>query len=238
MPTTLPFATPGYRRERAATAPSHWLAVPEPHARRALNVVIALLGILITAPVMFLIALAIRWTSPGPIFFVQTRVGLDRRHRTRASGSSKGSDQGGCPFAMFKFRTMRAQPTEAEQVWARPDDDRVTPLGRLLRKTRLDELPQLFNVLRGDMNVVGPRPEQPAIFARLREQIPAYTVRQRTRPGITGLAQVQLAYDSSIEDVKRKVALDLAYLRRQSVIEDLRIMLSTFPVMLGRRGGW
>jgi lipopolysaccharide/colanic/teichoic acid biosynthesis glycosyltransferase len=99
-------------------------------------------------------------------------------------------------------------------------------------------LPQLFNVLVGDMNVVGPRPEQPAIFARLRRQIHAYTARQRTRPGITGLAQISQCYDRDIEDVRRKVEFDLRYLRRQSVLEDLRIMLLTFPVMLGRRGGW
>src|SRR3989449_3970546 len=106
---------------------------------------------------------------------------------------------------MYKFRTMRPAGTGDPQTWAAPDDQRVTPLGRVLRKLRLDELPQLFNVLLGDMNVVGPRPEQPAIFAALRPQVHAYAQRQRTRPGITGLAQVTLSYDRDIADVRRKV---------------------------------
>jgi lipopolysaccharide/colanic/teichoic acid biosynthesis glycosyltransferase len=239
MPTTLDLAAPVLRRERSAAAAFSWLAVPEPPARRLLNVAIALIGIFVTLPVMALIALAIRCTSPGPIVYVQTRVGLDRRTHLRYRDRHTEEDMGGVPFRMYKFRTMHVQAASADpQVWACPDDDRVTSIGRILRKTRLDELPQLFNVLHGDMNVVGPRPEQPEIFASLRRTIHAYTVRQRTRPGITGLAQVSQAYDRDVEDVKRKVALDLTYLRRQSVLEDLRIMLLTFPVMIGRRGGW
>jgi len=124
------------------------------------------------------------------------------------------------------------------QVWATRNDPRVTPLGRVLRQYRLDELPQLFNVLRGEMNVVGPRPEQPAIFARLREQIPHYQERQRVRPGITGWAQVNQRYDTSIADVQRKVALDLEYVARESVLEDVRILARTVPVVLLRRGAW
>jgi lipopolysaccharide/colanic/teichoic acid biosynthesis glycosyltransferase len=215
-------------------------ALPEPPARRILNILIALVGIIVTLPVMALIAAAIKASSPGPVLYFQTRIGLDRRRTVRHPSIGSADDQGGRPFRMFKFRTMKPVPvaSEGQQVWARPDDDRITPIGRWLRKFRLDELPQLFNVLVGDMNVVGPRPEQPAIFARLRREIHAYIVRQRTRPGITGLAQINLHYDRELEDVRRKVALDLAYLRQQSVWEDLRIMLLTFPVMLGRRGGW
>lgn len=237
MPTTYNFAAPSLRRERpSAAAFLSWLAVPEPPARRILNVLIALVGICLTLPLMALIAVALKFSSPGPLLFIQTRIGLDRRGHSRREPDT---DQGGVPFRMYKFRTMQVRPAgEDPQVWARPDDDRITPLGRLLRKTRLDELPQLFNVLLGDMNVVGPRPEQPAIFARLRNQIHAYTARQRTRPGITGLAQISQCYDRDLEDVRRKVEYDLRYLRRQSVVEDLRIMLLTFPVMLGRRGGW
>src|SRR5204862_4765752 len=127
--------------------------------------------------------------------------------------------------------TMRAAPENgARQVWAVPDDDRVTPVGRVLRKFRLDELPQLINVLKGDMNIVGPRPEQPAIFVYLREQIEGYQRRQRVRPGITGWAQINLAYDQSVEDVRRKVALDLEYIHRQSALEDFKIMCRTLPV--------
>ena len=122
------------------------------------------------------------------------------------------------------------------QVWARADDNRITPVGRVLRKLRLDELPQLWNVLRGDMNVVGPRPEQPRIFVALAEQIEGYQRRQRVRPGITGWAQINLAYDRSVDDVRQKLAFDLEYIRNQSALEDLRIMLRTPAVMLGRRG--
>jgi lipopolysaccharide/colanic/teichoic acid biosynthesis glycosyltransferase len=123
-------------------------------------------------------------------------------------------------------------------VWASRNDSRVTPVGRVLRRCRLDELPQLFNVLRGDMNIVGPRPERPSIFCRLREEIPDYPLRQRTRPGITGWAQIRQAYDTCIEDARNKVRLDLEYLQRRDLLEDLRIMLKTIPVMLFRRGGW
>jgi len=123
-------------------------------------------------------------------------------------------------------------------VYKLVNDQRVTRLGRLLRRSSIDELPQLFNVLRGDMNVVGPRPEQPVIFVQLREQMEAYQRRQRVRPGITGLAQVALPYDRSVDDVRRKLACDLEYIKRQSTLEDLRIMLRTLPVMLGARGAW
>jgi lipopolysaccharide/colanic/teichoic acid biosynthesis glycosyltransferase len=239
MPTILSFDAAALRRidpSRAATPSSP----PEPLARRILNILIAAVGIVLTLPLMACIALAIKCTSPGPVLYLQTRVGLDRRRGVRHPAVGSAEDQGGQPFRMYKFRTMKVAPTTAStaQVWARPDDDRITAIGRWLRKLRLDELPQLFNVLLGDMNVVGPRPEQPAIFAKLRREIHAYVVRQRTRPGITGLAQINLHYDQQLEDVRRKVALDLAYLRRQSVWEDLRIMLLTFPVMIGRRGGW
>jgi lipopolysaccharide/colanic/teichoic acid biosynthesis glycosyltransferase len=123
-------------------------------------------------------------------------------------------------------------------VWAQKQDPRVTPLGRILRKTRLDELPQLLNVVRGEMNIVGPRPERPSIVARLRRDIGEYGFRHRAKPGITGLAQINHSYDSSVDDVRVKVRYDLEYLRRQSLFEDARIMLLTIPVMLFRRGGW
>src|SRR5207237_9133825 len=135
-----------------------------------------------------------------------------------------------------KLRTMRADSGDrARQVWTAPDDERVTVIGRLLRRLRLDELPQLIDVLRGDMNIVGPRPEQPAIFVYLREQIEGYQRRQRVRPGITGWAQVNQGYDQSVEDVRRKLTYDLEYIRRQSAIEDLRIMVRTLPMILLRR---
>ena len=140
-------------------------------------------------------------------------------------------------FTIYKFRTMRVGCGE-HQVWARPGDTRVTPLGRILRRLRLDELPQLFNVLKGDMNVVGPRPEQPSIFVELRQEIPQYPRRQQVLPGITGWAQVNHHYDRQLADVAHKLELDLEYLQRVSPAEDLRIMARTFPVMLRGEGGW
>ena len=206
---------------------------------RALNVVLAALALVILLPVMALIALTIRYASCGPVFYSQVRIGLDRRSRRSGSDERRVYDLGGKPFRMYKFRTMctDAEP-DGKAVWARKMDPRVTPVGRVLRRTRLDELPQLWNVLRGEMNIVGPRPERPCIFAELRETIPEYPLRQRVKPGITGWAQVNQAYDCCLEDVRNKVQKDIEYLRRQSLSEDLRIMSLTVPVVLFRRGGW
>jgi lipopolysaccharide/colanic/teichoic acid biosynthesis glycosyltransferase len=227
-----------------ASAPSQVLGrsnpvhlAPSERARRAVNVAVAAVGLLLVTPVMALIALAIRLTSPGPIFYRQTRIGLDRRHGL-GGNYRRRVDLGGKPFTILKFRTMRTDRGGAPEVWASADDPRVTPLGRVLRKYRLDELPQLLNVLRGEMNVVGPRPEQPTIFASLRAQVPGYSLRQRVRPGITGWAQINHHYDVTVEDVRRKVGLDLEYLGRSSVTEDLRIMLQTVPAVVLRQGGW
>ena len=207
-------------------------------ARRALNVAVALLGIVLTFPLWVVIAALIKLTSRGPVFHVQTRVGVC----TRATGPSRHDprrkrDLGGRPFRIYKFRTMYLDAEkETGAVWARPDDPRITPVGGFLRKFRLDELPQLVNVLKGDMNVVGPRPERPTIFSTLREAIPNYQLRQKTRPGITGLAQVRLNYDSTLDDVHRKVESDLEYIRQQSLWRDLKIMIATIPVILLRKG--
>lgn len=209
-----------------------------PAGRRGLNLAVALVLVVLTAPLMLVIALLIRLTSRGPILYRQTRVGMDiRRSGPRPGDPRRQRDMGGRPFTIYKFRTMRCDAEEdTGAVWARKDDPRVTLLGCALRQYRLDELPQLFNVLRGDMNLVGPRPERPSIVAELREAIPNYQWRQKTLPGITGHAQVNLQYDSSIDDVRRKVEHDLEYLRRASAWEDFKIMLKTVPVMLFRRG--
>jgi lipopolysaccharide/colanic/teichoic acid biosynthesis glycosyltransferase len=233
------------RRSRLRTQPRGAIpAVPFPidrehQGRRLLNVIVAALGLLVALPLMVVIAILIKLTSRGPVLFAQTRVGLDRRALSRIGGNSRRRlDLGGAQFTMYKFRTMYMSDRSGKQVWAKPDDERITPIGRALRKCRLDELPQLFNVLRGDMNVVGPRPEQPTIFVYLREQIEGYQRRQRVRPGITGWAQVNQGYDTSVDDVRNKVRYDLEYIRRQSTIEDVLIMARTVPVMFGRRGGW
>lgn len=207
--------------------------------RRQLNVAAAFLALLVASPLMLLIALAIKLSSPGPVLFTQVRVGLDRRSPLEESGNWRRKvDYGGRLFTLYKFRTMEHRPDGAPEVWAGKNDPRIFPLGRVLRKYRLDELPQFFNVLKGDMNIVGPRPEQPNIFINLRTEIDYYPQRQRVLPGITGLAQVNQHYDTCIDDVRRKVTYDLEYIRRQSVKEDLRIMAQTVPAVLLKKGGW
>ncbi|MDT8340074.1 MAG: sugar transferase [Longimicrobiales bacterium] len=207
---------------------------------RAVNLLVAVVGLVIAAPLFIGIAILVKLSSPGPVFYVQERVGLNRRGRRGPrpipARSRRKEDIGGRVFRIYKFRTMVADSDRAGQVWASVHDPRITAVGQVLRKYRLDELPQLINVLKGEMNVVGPRPEQPQIFQELRSRVPRYQDRQRVLPGITGWAQINHAYDQSIEDVQRKVALDLEYIERRSLWQDLRIMARTLPVMVGRKG--
>jgi lipopolysaccharide/colanic/teichoic acid biosynthesis glycosyltransferase len=209
-------------------------------AHRAMNVLIAAIALFVALPLLLLIAIAIKLTSRGPVLYTQERVGLDRRVSGRRSDQcTRARDLGGQPFTIYKFRTMRVDAEALSgAVWATQDDPRVTPVGRFLRQYRLDEIPQLLNVLRGEMNIVGPRPERPTIFAELRQHIQEYPQRQRAKPGITGLAQIYHHYDRSLDDVRTKVRFDLEYIRRRGLWEDLRIMLLTIPVVFLRRGGW
>jgi lipopolysaccharide/colanic/teichoic acid biosynthesis glycosyltransferase len=185
-----------------------------------------------------LVALVLKLTSRGPIIYAQRRIGLDRRDSGRSSISDRReTDLGGRPFTIYKFRTMyEGAGPRSRQVWTRPNDRRVTSVGRVLRAYRLDELPQLVNVIKGDMNIVGPRPEQPEIFARLREQFDRFPERQRIRPGITGLAQVRCGYGGTLTDVERKLQHDLEYVTRRSFWMDMAVLLRTIPVVLTRRG--
>jgi lipopolysaccharide/colanic/teichoic acid biosynthesis glycosyltransferase len=209
-------------------------------ANRVANIVLASVALIALIPVFVIIAIIVKLTSPGPILYTQTRVGIDRRsRRALALYDRRARDVGGLVFTIYKFRSMYIDAERhCGEVWATKNDPRVTPVGRFLRKSRIDELPQLWNVLKGDMNIVGPRPERPGIVVRLKEDISDYALRQRAKPGITGLAQISAAYDASIDDVRVKVRYDLEYLRRQGLVEDVRIMLKTLPVMLFKRGGW
>ncbi len=208
---------------------------------RWLNIAAATGLLVLAAPLMLMIAVLIKLTSRGPIIYTQPRVGLDRRGKPIEACTPircrRASDNGGRIFTIYKFRTMRVDGDRRRQVWARPDDDRVTALGRVLRSYRLDELPQLFNVLMGDMNLVGPRPEQPRIFSDLRAKVDRYQDRQRVLPGITGWAQVNHRYDHNLEDVKKKIRYDLEYIQRRSPGEDLKIMVRTVPAVLLGKGG-
>ena len=182
---------------------------------------VAAVLLVLTAPLAAITALLVRLSSPGPVLYHQTRVGL--------AGKS---------FELLKWRTMRADAEKTSgPVWASGDNDpRVTPLGRLMRKTRLDEVPQLLNVLRGDMSFVGPRPERPHFVARLREVIPYYDERHSVRPGITGWAQVKFPYGSTLEDAEEKLEYDLYYVKHMSLLLDLAIVLETAKVMALGRG--
>ncbi len=225
----------GSRRQKPSPEQSHRA---RDRACRVLNVLVASIAVILTAPLMFAVWALVKLTSNGPAIYRQDRVGIDRRDQRRSENPDecrRAADQGGKIFTIFKFRTMYVdQP--GTQVWAAKDDPRITSVGRFLRATRLDELPQLFNVLKGDMNIVGPRPEQPKIFASLSAELGEYRQRQKVLPGITGLAQVRLPYDQSIDDVKKKVDLDLEYIRRRSAVKDLVIMAQTPAVMVLRKG--
>jgi len=192
-------------------------------ANRVLNVALASIALFLLSPLLILVAAAIKLTSRGPIFYLQTRVGLDRRwNRTHAMYDRRTQNLGGSVFTIYKFRSMYVNAEhDGRAVWAAKQDARVTPVGRVLRQFRLDEIPQLINVLKGDMNIVGPRPERPSIFVRLRSDIADYPLRQRAKPGITGWAQINQSYDSCMDDVRRKVGFDLEYIQRQSLLEDV-----------------
>ncbi len=204
---------------------------------RALNVVAAAISLLVLSPLMLVVAAVVKLSSDGPVLYSQPRVGLDRRGlRGRAEDARRSQDYGGRIFTIYKFRSMAPTSSDSPQVWAQERDARVTRAGRILRQYHLDELPQLWNVLLGDMNLVGPRPEQPDIFVGLREKIRHIAGRQQVLPGITGLAQVTHPYDKSIEDVRTKADLDLEYIRNQSPLLDLEIMARTLPAVVTKRG--
>ncbi len=188
-------------------------------SKRLLDVALAIVALLFTAPLQALIALAVAATSPGPVLFRQERVGLN-----------------GLPFVMLKFRTMYTDAEKDGPRWAAADDDRVTPVGRLLRRSRLDELPQLWNILAGHMSFVGPRPERPVFVRQLRERIPYYHQRHIVRPGLTGWAQVKYPYGASVEEAQEKLEYDLYYIKRMSVAFDLTILFETVRVFLTGRG--
>lgn len=225
---------------QAPFVPAVAVAASAHPVRRSVNFVLALLGLIVALPLMFVVAILIRLTSRGPVMYTQVRVGLDRRgDDPEDTNHRRQADLGGKPFDIYKFRTMHVDAERnGTAVWAQKHDPRVTWIGRYLRQYRIDELPQLLNVLKGEMNIVGPRPERPMIFAELRQNIAEYPLRQRAKPGITGLAQINHHYDSCLDDVRKKVSYDLEYISRQSVWEDLRIMFQTVPVILFRRGGW
>jgi len=183
--------------------------------KRVIDLITAGLGLCLSAPLWPFIAIAVKLCDGGPVFYSQNRRG-----------------QNGRTFKLFKFRTMRTDAENGKSVWSSPNDPRVTAVGRLLRKTRLDELPQLYNVLMGDMSIVGPRPERPDIVEELTEKLPYYAERHLVKPGLTGWAQISFRYGSSIEDAKRKLQFDLYYLKHMSFELDMIILFRTVGTFL------
>jgi exopolysaccharide biosynthesis polyprenyl glycosylphosphotransferase len=231
----------GHRIEEAATAyericgrvcikelrPSHLIYSGELGPRRQNllyqnlgNTIAAGIGVILSSPVMLLTAIAVKLSSPGPVLYRQVRIGM-----------------GGVPFTVLKFRSMYVDAeAETGAVWASKDDPRVTRVGRIIRKLRIDELPQLFNVLRGEMSLVGPRPERPEFVKALCEQIPYYRQRHCVRPGITGWAQINYKYGDSLQDTITKLEYDLFYIKNMSFSLDTYIIFHTLKAMLLSRG--
>lgn len=220
-------------------------------AKRLVDAIGAGVLIVVLFPVMLVVALFVKLTSRGPIFYKQVRTGLnlrtsaDRRRSVgelftperRASRSDRrGETAYGKPFVLWKFRTMRVDAEKDGAKFAVKGDPRVTPIGRFLRRSRLDELPQLWNVLRGEMSLVGPRPERPEFIEKLSDEIPNYLMRLGMKPGLTGLAQVLNGYDNDLEGFRRKVALDLLYLQNCCVWNDFKIMVRTVGVVITGKG--
>jgi exopolysaccharide biosynthesis polyprenyl glycosylphosphotransferase len=222
-------ATTGHRSSNTATAGMNMLAnalsfvsgVADPtrtiteDMRRLRDIAGSLLLLVLTLPVMLVAACLIKLESPGPALFRQERVGLF-----------------GQVFTLFKFRSMRVDAEADGPCWAAKRDHRITRIGKFIRACRIDELPQLVNVLRGEMSLVGPRPERPYFIEKLTPLIPGYHQRTRILPGITGLAQVSYQYGASVEDARAKHTYDVYYLRNQTMLLDLRILLATVWVVL------
>jgi lipopolysaccharide/colanic/teichoic acid biosynthesis glycosyltransferase len=205
-----PALRPADERPRAAkSAPAD---VGPDRIARAADLLLAALLLLATWPILLVAVVLVRATSRGPVFYSQTRLG-----------------RGGKPFQIYKIRTMHHDcERNSGPAWSTSSDPRVFPVGRLLRRTHIDELPQLWNILRGDMSLVGPRPERPEFVPQLERVLPCYRRRLSVLPGLTGLAQVHLPPDSDLESVRRKLAYDLYFVRRRSLWLDVRILAATF----------
>ena len=187
--------------------------------KRALDVLISLLLLIPAAPIMLLTAIIVRLESPGPVIYKQDRVGLFEKE-----------------FTVYKFRSMRADAEKNGAVWASAHDARVTKFGKFIRKVRIDELPQIWNILKGDMSFIGPRPERMAFVRQLKDTIPYYSLRHTVKPGLTGWAQVCYPYGASEEDARRKLEYDLYYIKNMSILLDINIVFKTVGVVLFPKG--
>ena len=218
-------------------------------AKRAIDVCAASLGLIAFGLLLPILAALIKLDSKGPVFYSQTRVGINRRARERRSGglatqrNRRSRDRRkilshGSPFAIHKLRTMYTDAESDGVRWASKGDSRITRVGYWLRLTRLDECPQFLNVLRGEVSLVGPRPERPPFIELLSDEVPGYLDRLRFKPGITGLAQVELGYDTDVDSVGNKVACDVDYITHFGLGRDLSIIARTAKVVVTGRGAF
>lgn len=227
---------------------AYYLDKAEKFLKRVIDISGSAIGLLFCLPLFFVVGILIKLDSPGPIFFLQERVGMNRRKRERRTLEIKRNKQErrterrkknlyGETFYLYKFRTM---VVDAEKgcgpIWAKNDDPRITNIGKVLRKTRIDELPQLINVLKGEMSLVGPRPERYHFVRDFIYRVDGYPNRLGVKPGITGQAQVENGYDSCVEDVKLKVNHDLNYIQQWSLLKDFKILLKTILVVATGKG--
>jgi lipopolysaccharide/colanic/teichoic acid biosynthesis glycosyltransferase len=217
--------------------------------KRVLDVVFSLVALVFLAPVMLIAALAVKLTSPGPVLFSQERIGInrrsdDRRRPRRHLGPDRRSEDRrvavnyGKPFTMYKFRTMVVDAEKGTPVWAKKNDSRITRVGVLLRRTRIDELPQFVNVLKGHMSIVGPRPERAFFIAEIERELPEFQQRLRTKPGITGLAQVEYGYANTVDEMHVKLDYDLQYIQDLKPQLELKILFKTVSVVFTGKGAY
>ena len=225
--------------------------------KRVMDIIVSASMLVVLSPLLLLLVILVKLSSPGPAIFKQTRVGLNYRKKNktdrrqtqvdlaeldlssdrRVAKEDRRDEKGyGMPFTLYKFRTMRVDAEKDGAQFAVKGDPRVTRLGRFMRKTRLDELPQLWNVLKGEMTLVGPRPERPEFIEDLSKEIPNYINRLGLKPGLTGVAQIVNGYDNNVESFRRKVSLDLMYLQNCCIWNDIKILFKTIRVILTGSG--
>jgi lipopolysaccharide/colanic/teichoic acid biosynthesis glycosyltransferase len=235
---------PVYRPAGGQTLVPRDMRLPGPvylKLKRAFDIVVSLAALAVFGLFLPLLALLIKLDSPGPVFYSQERVGINRRQRHRRGSDRQSNDRRkvlrpGTSFRVHKIRSMRTDAEAKGAQWATKNDSRITRMGRFIRKTRIDELPQFYNVLKGEMSLIGPRPERLVFVHQLEKDIPDFRDRLLVKPGITGLAQVINGYDDSVDSARRKVELDKKYINSAGWPQDIKILASTVGVVIKGEG--
>ncbi len=218
------------------------------HLKRIFDILFSSLALVVLSPVIALAAILIKLESRGPVFYSQERIGLNRRRidRRRVARSVRGNKRSGMerrkklhagkPFSIYKLRTMKVGSEQYGPVLASDNDPRITNIGRLMRKARIDEIPQFINVIKGDMSIIGPRPERSFFINKYIRELPEFDLRLLVKPGITGLAQVESGYTKTLDHMRNRLLFDLKYISRLSLLQELQIILKTFYVVMTGKG--